>query len=86
MKALVGSGRHRIHQVVANGGEFPVALPLRWIDAPENVTTRWSYDGERFIPPQPEPQPDPPQPTTVERLIKALERKGVLDPGEVDRS
>ena len=44
---------YRIAQVVEYGHEFEVALPLEWVDCPDEVTEHWLYDGERFAPPAP---------------------------------
>lgn len=33
--------------------DFPVALPLYWVDCPDNVTTEWTYEKNTFIPPAP---------------------------------
>lgn len=49
MKALVHGTR--VCEVAAE--EFPVAHPLQWIDCDESVTPQHTFDGVRFIPPQP---------------------------------
>jgi hypothetical protein len=38
--------------------DFPVALPLYWIDCPDNVTIDWKYIGGNFVEPLPEVPPE----------------------------
>jgi len=49
MKALVHGSR--VCEIAAEA--FPVAAPLTWVDCDETVTTQHTFDGKRFIAPQP---------------------------------
>jgi hypothetical protein len=63
MKALILN--NKIIQIEKN--EFPVSLPLYWVECPDETTTSWSYDGdETFTEPLIEPE-------TPEQIIKRLE-------------
>ena len=54
MKALISpQENNRICEVKQI--EFPVALPLYWLDCPDNVTTEWTYTKTGFNPPQVNP-------------------------------
>lgn len=52
LKALV-QPNGRIAQIEPLGEDFPVAEPLEWVDAPDDTTTRDTWDGAnvvKFIP------------------------------------
>ena len=49
-KALISPlENNRIAEISEN--DFPVALPLYWIDCPDDCTTNHIYDGAKFNPP-----------------------------------
>lgn len=51
MRALVGT-EDRIFDVVLDDRTFPVAPPLRWVEAPDDVDPRtWTWGGSRVVPP-----------------------------------
>lgn len=50
----------RIAQIVEPGQEFPVALPLLWVDVPPDTTTRHRWVDGEVLPPDPEPETAPP--------------------------
>lgn len=83
MKALiVSSENNRIAEVAAQ--DFPVALPLYWVDCPDDCTTEWSYDGIEFKKPEIKKVADrqalgTPQPLTAEQL-RALAYRNEADP------
>lgn len=53
MKALISpEENNRILEVRTNDSIFPIAVPLYWIDCPEDITTEWTYNGNNFIPPE----------------------------------
>jgi hypothetical protein len=56
-KALIDSDGCRVAMVVEEGEEFPVAPRLEWVDAEADVTDRYTYEGKKFIPPEPPPLP-----------------------------
>lgn len=49
MRALISGTR--VCQIEAQ--DFPVAAPMHWVDCDDTVTTRHTFDGTQFIPPQP---------------------------------
>lgn len=57
MKALISPQEsNRIAEVKANNNVFPIALPLYWIDCPDECTTEWTFNGGEFAAPViPEP-------------------------------
>ena len=77
-KALVSPlQNNRVAQVEQEA--FEVALPLFWVDCPDNVCPEWTYNNGSFTePPAPEYVP-PPQPTKEELLAKLLEIQAQLE-------
>lgn len=57
MKALIDPRVDRVVQIVDGAIEFPVSLPLFWVDAPEQVTTQYTFVNSEFVPPVSPPPP-----------------------------
>lgn len=61
MKALISPAENNRIAEVAEV-DFPIALPLFWVDCADDVTTEWSYVDGEFVAPV---TPAPVIPTTV---------------------
>lgn len=72
MKALVEE-TGRVAQIVANDKMFPVASPLRWVDAPAGTTPQHTYDGAEFVPPAPSPAPGPDPNTELDAALAGVQ-------------
>jgi hypothetical protein len=82
-KALISPlENNRVAQVEQES--FEVALPLFWVDCPDEVTTEWTYDGSAFnAPVQPDPIAVPTQ-TKAELLAQLQELTAKIEAlGEV---
>lgn len=53
MLALIHSGR--INQIVTDGRDFPVHPDFQWVPCGAEITTRHTWDGQKFMPPEPAP-------------------------------
>lgn len=50
-RVLIDIERRTLHDVVDEGQEFPVVEPLSWVDASDDISSSWSWDGQRLVQP-----------------------------------
>lgn len=49
---LIDTTINKIRDIVDEGNEFPVSLPLKWITAPDSVNRNWSFSNDKVnVPP-----------------------------------
>jgi hypothetical protein len=61
---------------------FPVADPLRWVEVPDDTTTRHRYEGDQVVAP-PAPVSEP-MVSEIDAIISVLINKGVVSRGEIE--
>lgn len=76
-KALISPAENnRICQIA--DADFPIALPLFWVDCANDVTTEWSYIDGEFLAPVP-PAPVIPTKVSMRQARLALLQSNLLD-------
>jgi hypothetical protein len=80
MKALI----HNEKVIQVTDKEFPVSPSLKWVDCPEDVTTRHEYKAGKFVSPEVEPKIEPDETEALirremrEMAIESLKSKGKI--------